>query len=144
MDDRISGATLDDGDGGGMADQWIDVSIFRRSFATENIGVDEHDFVNGRLFQKLEGLYQSSNKASTGLVYIQTQHVLLQAKPALDDVAGRRHKIVGRDGHQEERINFVGLEKGAVKEIFQAEDGEVRNAHARLNQAAFVIAHDLL
>src|ERR1700733_1293472 len=143
MNDRINVASLDDGDGGSIADERVAVAILGRGPAAQHIGVDQDDLADGSLLEQQKGLDESDHESRAALIDIQAKHVLLQCKATLDDAAGRRHQVVGRLRDEDERVDLPRVEQPAGEEMLQAMHGEIRHAHARLNQPVFVVTHHL-
>src|SRR5205085_4755428 len=56
MNDRFMRITLDHSNGCRIADERVNIAIFRRSLAAEDVRIDQDNFADGRLFQKGKGL----------------------------------------------------------------------------------------
>src|SRR6185437_2266409 len=93
------------------------------------------------LIEKKKRLDQPDDETGAALVYVQAKHVLLQLQPPLDNVAGRRHEMVGRLGDEDEGADLLSPQQSVIKEVLKAEDGEIRHAHVRTNEAMLIVAH---
>ena len=60
-----------------------------------------------RLLEHHERLHQAHDEARAALADVQAEHVVLEVQPALDDVAGRRHVVVGRLRDDDEGVDII-------------------------------------
>ncbi|MEY2726921.1 MAG: hypothetical protein RLZZ458_2788 [Planctomycetota bacterium] len=137
------GVFFDDGDTDAITNEREAAAVSGADFAADDIAGDEQHFTNGGLFEQQEGLDEADEPCGAALGYIHTEQVLFELQASLDDVCGRRHEVIRGLRKHQEGIEFIGAKQFLVDKELDAVDGEVGDAGAFIDDAMFVVPHDL-